>query len=107
MNDMSKNEYYYETVFYLMFSFMNRHIQTQVKTCRGRADMVMRTSKAVYVFELKINKSAEDALKQIDEKGYMLPYAADGRKLVKCGISFSTETRTIEDWAICETPCKA
>ena len=107
LNDMSKNEYYYETVFYLMFSFMNRHIQTQVKTCRGRADMVMRTSKAVYVFELKINKSAEDALKQIDEKGYMLPYAADGRKLVKCGISFSTETRTIEDWAICETPCKA
>lgn len=40
-------------------------------------------------------------------KGYMLPYAADGRKLVKCGISFSTEPRTIEDWAIVETPGKA
>ena len=102
LNDMSKNEYYYETIFYLIFSFMNRHIQTQVKTCRGRADMVMHTAKTVYVFELKMNKPAEEALKQIDEKGYMIPYTADGRKLVKCGISFSTQTRTIEEWLIKE-----
>jgi len=100
LEDMEKCEYYYETIFYLIFSFMNRHIQTQVKTCRGRADMVMHTPKAVYVFELKMNKPAGEALKQIDEKGYMIPYTADGRKLVKCGISFSTETRTIEEWII-------
>ena len=100
LEDMEKNEYYYETIFYLIFSFMNRHIQTQVKTCRGRADMVMQTAKTIYVFELKINKPAQEALKQIDDKGYMIPYATDGRKLVKCGISFSTETRTIEDWVI-------
>ena len=100
LEDMEKNEYYYETIFYLIFSFMNRHIQTQVKTCRGRADMVMQTPKTIYVFELKINKSAQEALKQIDEKGYMIPYTADDRKLVKCGISFSTQTRTIEDWVI-------
>ncbi|MBQ3191331.1 MAG: ATP-binding protein [Bacteroides sp] len=102
LEDMSKNEYYYETIFYLIFSFMNRHIQTQVKTCRGRADMVMYTRKTIYVFELKINKPAQEALAQIDEKGYMIPYTADGRKLVKCGISFSTQTRTIEDWVIQE-----
>ena len=102
LEDMSRNEYYYETIFYLMFSFMNRHIQTQVKTCRGRADIVMQTPKSIYVFELKINKSAQEALDQINEKGYMVPYTADGRKLVKCGISFSTETRTIEDWMIQE-----
>ena len=99
---MEKNEYYYETIFYLIFSFMNRHIQTQVKTCRGRADMIMYTAKAIYIFELKINKPAEEALKQINEKGYMIPYTADGRKLVKCGISFSTQTRTIEEWIIKE-----
>lgn len=103
LQDMEKSEYYYETIFYLMFSFMNRHVQTQVKTCRGRADMVMYTAKAIYVFELKINKSAQEALEQIDKKGYMIPYTADGRKLVKCGISFSTETRTIEEWLIKET----
>ena len=102
LEDMEKNEYYYETIFYLIFSFMNRHIQTQVKTCRGRADMVMHTAKTVYVFELKMNKPAEEALKQIDEKGYMIPYTADGRKLVKCGISFSTQTKTIEEWLIKE-----
>ena len=102
LENMAKNEYYYETIFYLMFSFMNRHIQTQVKTCRGRADMVMYTANTIYVFELKINKPAEEALAQIDEKGYMIPYTADGRKLVKCGICFSTETRTIEDWKIKE-----
>ena len=81
---------------------MNRHIQTQVKTCRGRADMVLFTSKTIYVFELKMNKSAQEALEQIDEKGYMIPYTSDGRKLVKCGISFSTKTRTIEEWIIKE-----
>lgn len=102
LQDMEKCEYYYETIFYLMFSFMNRHVQTQVKTCRGRADMVMYTAKTIYVFELKINKPAQEALTQIDEKGYLIPYTADGRKLVKCGISFSTETRTIEDWKIKE-----
>lgn len=102
LQDMEKNQYYYETIFYLMFSFMNRHIQTQVKTCRGRADMVMYTTKAIYVFELKINKPAQEALSQMDQKGYMIPYTADGRKLVKCGISFSTETRTIEEWVIKE-----
>ena len=102
LKDMEKCEYYYETIFYLIFSFMNRHIRTQVKTCRGRADMVMYTAKTIYVFELKMNKTAEEALKQIDEKGYMIPYTADGRKLVKCGISFSTQTRTIEEWLIKE-----
>ena len=102
LEDMEKCEYYYETVFYLIFSFMNRHIRTQVKTCRGRADMVMRTSKAVYVFELKMNKPAGEALEQIDGKGYMIPYTAEGLKRVKCGISFSTRTRTIEEWQIRE-----
>lgn len=102
LEDMQKSEYYYETIFYLMFSFMNRHLQTQVKTCRGRADIVMHTPKNIYVFELKINKPAQEALVQIDEKGYMIPYSADGRKLIKCGISFSTKTRTIEDWIIQE-----
>lgn len=102
LEDMEKCEYYYETIFYLIFSFMNRHIQTQVKTCRGRADMVMHTAKTIYVFELKMNKSAQEALDQIDEKGYMIPYTADRRKLMKCGISFSAKTRTIEEWIIKE-----
>uniref|UniRef100_UPI004026D9BE PD-(D/E)XK nuclease domain-containing protein n=1 Tax=Prevotella sp. TaxID=59823 RepID=UPI004026D9BE len=46
----------------------------------------------------KINKPASAALKQIDDQGYMIPYSADGRKLYKIGVSFSTKTRTVEDW---------
>ena len=96
--DMQKNEYYYETVFYIMLSMMNIAVLTQVKSCRGRADAVMFSSHTIFVFEIKINKPAKEALAQIDEKGYMVPFEADERKLVKIGISFSTETRTIEDW---------
>lgn len=96
--DMQKNEYYYETVFYIMLSMMNIAVLTQVKSCRGRADAVMFSPSTVFVFEIKINKSAQEALAQIDDKGYMVPFEADGRKLVKIGINFSTTTRTIEDW---------
>ncbi len=98
LEDMSKSEYYYETIFYLLFSFMNRHIQTQVKTCRGRADMVMQTPKTIYVFELKINKSAQEALKQIDDKGYLVPYIVDYRQLIKVGVSFDSAERNIGEW---------
>ena len=96
--DMQKNEYYYETVFYIMLSMMNIAVLTQVKSCRGRADAVMFSPSTIFVFEIKINKSAQEALAQIDDKGYMVPFEADGRKLVKIGINFSTTTRTIEDW---------
>ena len=97
--DMQKSEYYYETLFYIILSLMNFTVLTQVKSCRGRADAVMFTKDSIFVFEIKINKPAKEALDQIDDKGYMVPFKADGRTLVKVGISFSTNTRTIEDWA--------
>lgn len=58
----------------------------------------MFSPSTIFVFEIKINKSAQEALAQIDNKGYMVPFEADGRNLVKIGINFSTTTRTIEDW---------
>ena len=79
---MQKNEYYYETVFYIVLSMMNVAVLTQVKSCRGRADAVMFSSDAIFIFEIKINKSAKEALAQIDDKGYMVPFEADGRRLV-------------------------
>ena len=77
---------------------MNVATFTQVKSCRGRADAVMFDPTSIFVFEVKINKPASEALAQIDDKGYMVPYQADERKLYKIGISFSTETRTLDDW---------
>ena len=96
------SEKHYQTIFYLMFSFLNIYIRTEVKSAIGRADAVMHMPDTIYVFELKVDKSAEEALAQIDEKGYMLPYHAEGKRLVKIGISFDSTQRTISDWKIRE-----
>ena len=96
------SEKHYQTIFYLMFSFLNIYIRTEVKSAIGRADAVMHMPDTIYVFELKVDKSAEEALAQIDEKGYMLPYHAEGKRLVKVGISFDSTQRTIGDWKIKE-----
>ena len=95
-------EKHYQTIFYLMFSFINIYIRTEVKSAVGRADAVMHMPDTIYVFELKVDKSADEALRQIDEKGYMIPYAAEGKRLVKIGISFDSSQRTIADWKIKE-----
>jgi hypothetical protein len=100
LEDEVKAEWHYSQIFYLLFSFMNRNIHTEVRSAQGRADAVMYTAHTIYVFEFKVNRSAESALKQIDEKGYMVPYEADSRKLVKCGVNFSSKTRTLEKWKI-------
>ena len=95
-------EKHYQTIFYLMFSFLNIYIHTEVKSAIGRADAVMHMPDTIYVFELKVDKSADEALAQIDEKGYMLPYHANGKRLVKIGISFDSKQRTLAEWKIKE-----
>lgn len=100
LEDVTKAEGFYEWTFYLIFSMLNVYVRTQVKTIHGRADMVVNMTDAIYVFELKINGTAREALEQINSKGYAIPYQTDGRKVVKAGIRFSTETLAIEDWII-------
>jgi hypothetical protein len=97
-----RTERHYQLVFYLIFTLMGQFVRTEVKSVRGRADAVVNTSDAIYVFEFKTEKNAtaEDALKQIDNKGYMLPYAAEGRKLVKIGAEFSVEKRGLSRWIV-------
>ena len=96
------SEKHYQTIFYLMFSFLNIYIRTEVKSAIGRADAVMHMPDTIYVFELKVDKSADEALAQIDEKGYMQPYHSEGKRLVKVGISFDSTQRTISEWKIKE-----
>ena len=67
-------------------------------TSQGRIDCILECPDYVYIFEFKLNSTAEVALKQIEEKGYTLPYAADPRKIYKVGISFSSETGTVNDF---------
>lgn len=100
LDDFVKAEGFYEWTFYLIFSMLNSFVRTQVKTINGRADMVVHMPDTIYVFELKINGTAQRALDQINSKGYAIPYQTDSRKVVKVGIRFSTESLAIEDWKI-------
>lgn len=63
-------------------------------------DMAVSMTDIIYVFEFKAGGSATEALRQIDDKGYALPYKADGKKVVKVGVNFNKETRTIDSWVI-------
>ncbi|KAA3937952.1 AAA family ATPase, partial [Bacteroides ovatus] len=56
--------------------------------------------KYIYVFEFKLHDAAEAALKQIDDKGYLIPYQADGREVIKIGVEFSAEKRNISRWLV-------
>ncbi len=98
----NKNERDFQTVFYLIFNLMGAYIKVEEDSAVGRADAVVHTPDAVYVFELKYDGSAEDALKQIDNKGYLIPYSADGKRLVKIGVNYDSNQRTIGDWIIKE-----
>ncbi|MBO4905681.1 MAG: ATP-binding protein [Bacteroidaceae bacterium] len=100
LDDVAKAEGFYEWTFYLIFSMLNAYVRTQVKTIRGRADVVVRMPDATYVFELKINGTAHEALEQISSQGYAIPFQTDGLPIHKVGIRFSTETLSIEEWEI-------
>lgn len=96
----TQTERHYQVVFYLVFKLMGQYTQAEVRSARGRADAVVKTPKYIYVFEFKLNGTAEEALKQIDEKGYLIPYQCDGREVVKVGVEFSKESRNIGEWLL-------
>jgi len=85
---------------YLIMMLMGAHAQTEIHMAAGRADCVVKTPDYIYVFEFKLDKPIEDAMSQIEDRGYAIPYHADCRKLYKIGIVFSTEKRNITDWRI-------
>ena len=98
----NKNERDFQTVFYLIFNLMGALIRVEEDSAVGRADAVLHLPESVFVFELKYDGSAEDALRQIDEKGYLVPYTADGKRLYKIGVNYDSQQRTLGDWIIKE-----
>ena len=100
LDDIAKYEAYYEVLTYVVFSIFNYRTFTQVKVARGRTDVVVFMRDAVYVMELKMRGSAQEALDQINSKDYAIPYQAEGKPVVKIGIAFSKETKTVSDWII-------
>ena len=95
-----KMEKYFQNSMYLIFKMMGFFTEVERTTSRGRMDIVMKTKDYIYVMELKLDGTADEALKQIEDKGYAEPFKADGRHIYKIGVCFSSETRGIEDWQI-------
>jgi hypothetical protein len=93
-------ERHYHLVFYLVFTLLGQYTQAELHSHKGRSDMVVHMSDAVYVFEFKLNGTAEEALQQIDEKGYAIPYEVGGRKVVKIGAAFDKDERNIKRWIV-------
>lgn len=95
-------ERHYQAIFHVVFTLLGQFVQSEVRSSRGRADAVVKTDNAIYVFEFKLGGTAEAALKQIDEKGYLIPYTLDGQKMVKVGVNFSKETRNVDKYIVVE-----
>ena len=98
LND--KTERHYQVVLYLIFKLMGQFTSAEVRSAQGRADAIVQTPKYVYVFEFKLNGTAENALQQIEEKGYAKPYQTDSRQVIKVGVEFSAETRNVKRWLV-------
>ena len=93
-------ELHYENVLFIVFKLVGFYTKVEYHTSEGRIDLVLQTDKFIYVMEFKLNGTAEEALKQINEKHYSLPFEADNRKLFKVGVNFSSQTRNIEKWIV-------
>ena len=103
--DARECERHFQYTFYLILQLLGKYnTYVEKETSQGRIDCVLECPDYVYIFEFKLNSTAEVALKQIDEKGYAQPYAADKRKIYHVGISFSSETGTVNDFAY--KPCE-
>lgn len=99
-SDKTPFEHYFQSVIYIVFTLLGQSTHCEMHTYYGRIDCVVETKRFVYIFEFKRDKSAEDALRQIDEQQYAKLYSADPRQIYCIGVNFSSETRGLEAWAV-------
>ena len=93
-------ELHYQNVLFIVFRLVGFYVKAEYHTSQGRIDLVLQTDKYIYVMEFKLDGTAEEALQQINDKQYALPFAADSRKVLKIGVNFSNTTRNIERWVV-------
>ena len=102
-NERERERYFHYT-FYLIFRLVSVYtVYTEKEQSEGRVDCIVETPGYVYIFEFKLDGTADEALRQIDGKGYARPYRSDVRKLYCIGVSFSSETGTVDDWKCVES----
>ena len=93
-------ENHYQTVIFIICKLIGFIVEAEYKIVNGRIDMIVRTDNFLYLFEFKFDKSAEEALQQIDSKDYPLAFQQDERKLYKIGVNFSSQTKNIDEYII-------
>ena len=93
-------ENWFQNVVFIVTTLCGLYIEAEHQTSNGRIDLVLKTDKYIYVMELKYDGTAEEALRQIDDKGYALPWQTDGRTVIKVGANFSSSLRRLEGWII-------
>jgi Holliday junction resolvase-like predicted endonuclease len=98
LQDIRARETYYHKQLYIIFRMLHDDAWAEVQQAVGKPDIVVRTRKYIYIIEVKLDSTPQVALEQIEAKQYAVPYLTDGREIVKLGINFSSETRTIGAW---------
>ena len=99
-NERERERYFHYTFYLLMRMVSCYTVLTEKQQSEGRVDCIVEVPDYIYIFEFKLDGSADEALQQIEDKGYARPYEADVRKLYRIGVSFSSETGTVEDWKV-------
>ncbi|MCQ2305523.1 MAG: ATP-binding protein [Bacteroidales bacterium] len=95
-----QQERHFQSVMFILTALCGYYVEIEEHTNKGRMDMTIKTKDYIYIFEFKFNKSAEEALAQIDEKDYAERFQSDGRSIVKVGVNFSTACRNIDRWIV-------
>lgn len=93
-------ELYFQNFLFVFFRLLGLYVEVERATSDGRTDMIVQTPEYIYIFEFKLDKTADAALQQIEDKGYAKIYATDQRTLYKIGINFSSEKRCVDEWRI-------
>ena len=91
-------ELYFQNAVWIIFKLVGLYTEVEHHTSNGRIDLLIKTPDYIYIIEFKLDKSAEEALQQIEEKQYAKPFEHDGRTIYIIGVNFSSKTRRIEGW---------
>ena len=97
---VSDLELHYQNVLFIIYKLLGFYVNAERHTSDGRIDLVLQTDRFIYVMEFKLDGTAEEAMAQINEKGYAQPFEKDSRQLFKIGVNFSSKTRNIEKWIV-------
>jgi hypothetical protein len=98
LRDIREREAYYHKQLFIIFRMLHDDAWADVPQAIGKPDIIVRTQKYIYIIEVKMDSTPKVALEQLEAKQYAVSYAMDGRELIKLGVNFSSETRTLEAW---------